>query len=211
MFSTHLFGKRMLPARLFDDSPTTDSENEEDGKKPIEEAASPPRRGKGRLVVVLRNPKDTLASVHFFFGEPKDGWLGNEHGPGSYKRFIDLENCPNAYGDVARWIRESDEAVSAIGSKRAIVLYYEDLKSDFPSEVRRLNDFLGLPPLSDAKLKAVIDACTVEKTRASSKHKETVRKGVVGDWKNHLDESRWSKLDEVFERALRDVAIAKPS
>ena len=36
--------------------------------------------GKGRLILVLRNMKDTLASLHFFRGEPKDGWLGNEHG-----------------------------------------------------------------------------------------------------------------------------------
>ena len=35
--------------------------------------------GAGRLVVVMRNPKDACTSLHFFRGEAKDGWLGNEH------------------------------------------------------------------------------------------------------------------------------------
>ena len=36
--------------------------------------------GTGRLIVCLRNPKDVLTSLHFFRGEAKDGWRGNEHG-----------------------------------------------------------------------------------------------------------------------------------
>lgn len=81
--------------------------------------------GKGRLVVVLRNLKDTLASLHFFRGEPKDGWLGNEHGPGSLARFID-PNCPNAYGSCFNIIKENDRLMRAIAN-RALVVYYEDL------------------------------------------------------------------------------------
>ena len=55
--------------------------------------------GSGRLVIVLRNLKDVLTALHFSGGEPKDGWLGNEHGPGSLARFI----CPNAYGSAFEW------------------------------------------------------------------------------------------------------------
>ena len=75
LFSTHLSGPH-LPAKLL--APD----------------------GKGRLVIVLRNMKDTLTSLHFFRGEPKDGWLGNEEGPGSLARFIHPD-CPNAYGRCA--------------------------------------------------------------------------------------------------------------
>ena len=44
--------------------------------------------GKGRLVIMARNLKDTLCSLHFFRGEPADGWYGNSHGPGSLERFL---------------------------------------------------------------------------------------------------------------------------
>lgn len=69
---------------------------------------------KGRFVYVTRNPKaaphtltstqpgtcgtsrvlsvitgqDCLNSLHYFRGEAKDGWSGNEHGPGSMPRFL---------------------------------------------------------------------------------------------------------------------------
>ena len=87
LFSTHLFGK-MLPSGLL--APT----------------------GSGKLVVVLRNVKDVLSSLHFFRGEAKDGWLGNEHGPGSLERFLHPD-CPNAYGSVFTWMNEMDAVVQA--------------------------------------------------------------------------------------------------
>jgi hypothetical protein len=49
LFSSHLFGERFLPDDLVNG-------------------------GKGRMVVVLRNLKDVLCSLHFFRGEAKDGW-----------------------------------------------------------------------------------------------------------------------------------------
>jgi len=64
--------------------------------------------GKGKLIVVLRNLKDIITSLHFFRGEAKDGWMGNEHGPGSFNRFLASEEggeCPNAYGSSIEWIK----------------------------------------------------------------------------------------------------------
>ena len=43
---------------------------------------------RGRLIYVIRNPKDCCNSLHYFRGEAKDGWLGNENGPGSFDRFL---------------------------------------------------------------------------------------------------------------------------
>ena len=60
-------------------------------------------RHRGRLVVVVRNLKDVLSSLHFFNGEAKDGWLGNEHGVGSFYRFIDPAS-PNSCVEIAVYI-----------------------------------------------------------------------------------------------------------
>ena len=64
-------------------------------------------------MVVLRNLKDVMCSLHFFRGEPKDGWLGNEHGPGTLDRFLD-EDTPNAYGSPFSWLRRMDEIVASL-------------------------------------------------------------------------------------------------
>ena len=62
-------------------------------------------------MLVLRNVKDILASLHFFNGEAKDGWHGNEHGPGSLARYI-AADCPNAYGSAFDVIVAFDKLVS---------------------------------------------------------------------------------------------------
>ena len=111
LFSTHFHGEDMLPAQLL--APD----------------------GKGRLIIVLRNLKDTLTSLHFFQGEAKDGWLGNEHGPGSLARFIDAD-CPNAYGSPFDFVRHGDAAVAALQpSGRVLAVYYEDLIRCLPAQV----------------------------------------------------------------------------
>ena len=57
--STHLFGVDLLPTRVLG------GQDEED------------KEGKGRPIIVLRNLKDVLCSLHFFMHEAKDRWLGN--------------------------------------------------------------------------------------------------------------------------------------
>ena len=75
VLTTHLVDRDHLPAELTDPN------------------------GRGRLVIVARNLKDALASLHFFHGEAADGWLGNEKGPGSLARFVD-PHTENAYGSA---------------------------------------------------------------------------------------------------------------
>mmetsp|Transcript_32006 Transcript_32006/g.47766 ORF Transcript_32006/g.47766 Transcript_32006/m.47766 type:complete len:318 (-) Transcript_32006:1026-1979(-) len=208
IFTTHLRGKDQLPKQLLGNC------DEE---------------GKGKLIVVLRNLKDVMASLHFFNGEAKDGWLGNEYGPGSFNRFID-EKCPNAFGSCFDWIRETDDIVQMLRNKpfvkmvakkqkldskesRVLVLYYEQLKSDLPSELERINDFLDLPPLTAAKKEAVLEKVSFSSMRSEAGKGQEVfyRKGEVGDWKNYLSEEEWKNLfDKTFEKKLSGVEIAQP-
>jgi hypothetical protein len=191
LFSTHLFGADFLPQQLVDPS------------------------GKGRLLIVLRNLKDTLASLHFFKGEAKDGWMGNEHGPGSLARFIDPD-CPNAYGSSMDWIIQNDHLYSQlVSSGRVLVVYFEALKADLPAQLSVLHSFLGLGPLSGPKCEAIQKEVGFQAMKevfgtAKGAVSSLLRKGEVGDWHNHMTEEAWSQLDEVFETKLGQVAIAAP-
>jgi len=211
LFSSHLSGKNLLPKKLFDgwkddDDCTRNGDNISNGDKD-----GTMNKGKGRLIVVIRNLKDTLVSLHHFRGVPKDGWYGNEHGPGSFARAIDLENCPNAFGNSFLWVKRSAEAVDAVGPERALVLQYEELKLDFDAQLERINDFLGLPKLTEAKAMAVATECAAKsmKEKTGGRFKMIIRKGVVGDWQNYLDEERWEEFDRVFDEVLGGVDMAE--
>ena len=207
LFSSHIFGKDLLPRQLFDgwtdDDTTTCSTNGHHNKQG--------NKGKGRLLVVVRNLKDSLVSLHHFMGVPKDGWLGNEHGPGSFSRWLD-DDSPNAYGNAFQWVKKSAEAVDAIGDNRALVIYYEALKTNFDLELKRINTFLGLDPLTEAKAKTIRQECSAEKMKSKDgdRFKKVVRKGDIGDWKNYSYPSKWKEIDREFERILGSVDIAQP-
>eukprot|EP00040_Diaphanoeca_grandis_P027855 m.159589 g.159589 ORF g.159589 m.159589 type:complete len:321 (+) comp31138_c0_seq1:38-1000(+) len=187
LFSTHLFGGRFLPKQL------TDVEH-----------------GKGRLVVVLRNLKDTCTSGHFFRGIPQDGWLGNEHGDGTLNRFLEPNSISlDGYGSKFDWIRETDELVTKMEkTNRVCVVYFEQLKESLPQEIDRIADFLGLS-LTEKKRAAVIAAVSFSEMK-TQKQLITMRKGQIGDWKHYMTQQDWDRLDSVFEAELGDVAIAQP-
>ena len=140
-------------------------------------------RGRGRLIVMVRNLRDTLVSLHNFRGVAMDGMLGNEFGPGSFARFVDdVDECPNAMGSAFLWVRQNAEAVRDVGHDRALVVYYERLVSDFAGTVRGINDFLGLRHLTDAKVRSIEEACSLGRMRddADFRTRENCRSGGGG-------------------------------
>lgn len=192
LFSTHLHGKKWLPTQLFGND------------------------GRGRVVLVLRNLKDVMCSLHFFRGEAKDGWLGNDLGAGSFYRFID-PNTPNAYGSTFDMIKAMDELVELLPD-RVHVVYFEKLKQALPSEVKRLAKFLKVD-CSDTKLNALCEAVGFSNMKSAKTRSSTgginmgtmmLRKGAIGDWTNHLTPQLWEVFDKMFDTKLGSVAIAQP-
>ena len=72
---------------------------------------------------------------------------------------------------------------------------YEDLKTSFAGEVRKIGDFLGVP-LSDEDISRIEQATSIGSLRESYKddpqyntqENAFFRKGVIGDWENHFDD-----------------------
>merc|ERR1711998_596186 len=106
---------------------------------------------KGRLIYVTRNPKDCLNSLHYFRGEAKDGWHGNEHGPGSFERFM---TGVNAYGSFFDHVVGMEDLLLEHLKDRALVVYYEELKEDTGAGIRRIAEFLGVPLTEEKFAKA---------------------------------------------------------
>ena len=74
--------------------------------------------------------------------QAKDGWLGNEQGPGSLARFIH-EESPNAYGSVFECVKQNDKIVQELqDTGRVLVVYFEDLSHSLPAQIDRIAEFL---------------------------------------------------------------------
>jgi len=56
-----------------------------------------------------------------------------------------------------------------------------------------------------------MEAVTFKSMQANDKKRGLLlRKGAIGDWKNHLDPVSWAKVDEAFERRCGSCAVAQP-
>ena len=64
---------------------------------------------------MVRNLKDTVVSLHNFRGAAIDGMLGNDLGPGSFERFVDVDRCPNAMGSAFLLVHRNAKAMWDIG------------------------------------------------------------------------------------------------
>ena len=146
------------------------------------------------------------ASLHFFRGEAKDGWLGNEHGPGSIARFC-APDSPNPYGSFFTYVNEAERVAAPLVAKgRCLVVYYERLKLDLPAELERIAAFPRCP-LPPAKRDAL--AAAVSFSSMAGNHMAT-RKGEIGDWKNHLTDAEWAPVDEAVAARLADSKLYEP-
>ena len=160
-----------------------------------------------------------MVSNHFFLGEPKDGWWGNEHGVGTLARFLstDTNLCP-AYGNFMEIVRANDAVQQALAaSGRVLVMYYEAMKEDLGREIDRISDFLGIP-ITAAKRQAMLTNSSFEGMkkvmgdgeRGDHIRSNIMRKGQIGDWRNHLNAEAWARFDTVFDQILGGVALAEP-
>ncbi len=130
-----------------------------------------------KFILVTRDPRDAAVSWwHFmhFQGKP---------------RYDSIEACAEAYaamwGDIVATVR------SASLGERLAEITYESYKADPRAEVRRLLTFIGLPT-TDHHINLCLTAGDFSRqTRGRQPGHEARsfhRKGVVGDWRNHLSE-----------------------
>merc|ERR1712137_654373 len=117
---------------------------------------------------------------------------------------------PNAFGSTFKWLNEMDKVAKLLDpSGRVCVVYYEALKQNLPAQLDRVASFLGLE-LTEARRNAVQHAIGFDSMKNDPKHAMLMRKGIIGDWKNHLTAKHWEEFDEVFRRECGSTPLAFP-
>jgi len=149
---------------------------------------------KCKVIYVARNPKDCAVSFYHH------NVLITAHGfIGTFDEFMQyFKEGLHIFGSYwhhlkSGWERKNHENVKFV--------WYEDMKADQKGVIKELTEFLN-HPLSEEKINALVDHVKFENMKKNpatnlfkSGDREFIRKGQVGDWKNHFDE----KGNEMFE------------
>jgi len=173
-----------------------------------------PKSDEAKYIYVARNPKDTVVSfyhhtVGFPFYEFENGNFDDY-----FQLFLEGKVDFNNYFDmVPEWWERSKE------KDNIHFVLYEDLKTNFEEEILKIAEFLGnglkekllkddKKMLKEITVKADIKTVKKEETLKVShpefkrlEHLPFARKGIIGDWKNTLNEEQSKILDEKMKEA----------
>ena len=95
---------------------------------------------------------------------------------------------------------------------RSHIASYEGLKNDFPSESRAIADTLGIS-LAKSDIEQLYSDTSMGKLRKKYADHELYegekffRKGIVGDWKNHFDDSSLKDLESVLKSGINQLGF----
>lgn len=156
---------------------------------------------KPKILYIARNPKDTAVSL-FHFTNSLNFITFNGNMDDFAQLFVD------GIAMYGPWTKHVQEAWERKDDDNVFFLFYEDLHKDFRGTVKEVAHFLGRP-LSEAELDQLQDHCSFrsmqhndrvnyvweEKLGIMKEDGKFMRKGEVGDWKNHLSPETSAKFD----------------
>ena len=168
-----------------------------------------PLRQNNKIVVVLRNVKDTIVSYYHFY-QHRDEFAFKGHG---FDKFFELFREKHlCFGDwydwVLDWWTEKD-------NPNVCFVFYEDMKADMHKETRRIAEFLG-QDLIEEQIQFVVNRANFdsmkEMRKAVDKRQKDnqvghIRKGVVGDWRSDFSEQQAQYMDKLTAEKLAGTGL----
>ncbi|KAL2083266.1 hypothetical protein ACEWY4_021039 [Coilia grayii] len=160
---------------------------------------------KTKMLVIFRNPKDTLVSFYHFSN--KNPVLPSaESWDSFYSDFMSGEVPWGSYFDHAlAWERRIDDP-------NVMIVTYEELKEDLSDGIRRVAEYFGFS-LCDDTIEAIAKESTFSAMKDSSRDSHGqmgnvfFRKGEIGDWKNHFSFAQSEQMDAAFDKHLAGTKL----
>ncbi|KAI1294876.1 Sulfotransferase 1E1 [Halotydeus destructor] len=156
-----------------------------------------------KYIIVIRNPKDTAISYYFHllkFHTRNPDFVGNLTMrvaiDAAYNRSANIQ-----YGNYFDWYKR---ALPFLDLPNVHLVVYEEMKVNPVAGIRDIAEFLEVS-LDDDLLDAIL-------RKSSLKHMKTivtngfdgefVRKGIIGDWRNHLTNEESRMIDAKTRQAF---------
>nr|XP_016851556.1 PREDICTED: sulfotransferase family cytosolic 2B member 1 isoform X1 [Anolis carolinensis] len=183
---------------------------------PVQLFAKSFSKSKAKIIYTVRNPKDVLVSLYHFasmFRPYKD--------PGTLDQFLDVF----LKGDVpfGSWFDHVKGWMNLKDKENIFFITYEELQEDLRGSVARICQFLG-KDLDDAAIDSVVANASFEAMKSNKmsnfslsprflmnqKKSAFLRKGISGDWKNHLTPVQSECFDRIYQERLQDLSVTFP-
>ncbi|CAK6983057.1 sulfotransferase 6B1 [Scomber scombrus] len=162
---------------------------------------------KTKMLVVFRNPKDTLVSYYHFSNNSNNPVLpSGQSWESFYTNFLSGDVPWGSYFDHAlAWEKKMDDP-------NVMIVTYEELKKDLSEGIRQISKFFGYS-LTEAQVQQISEGSTFSAMKEGSVNSHggmgnvIFRKGEVGDWKNHFTPEQSKEMDEVFNKRLAGTRL----
>ncbi|KAM5236413.1 3-beta-hydroxysteroid sulfotransferase-like [Ctenodactylus gundi] len=162
---------------------------------------------RAKLIYVIRNPKDVLVSGYFFFSK-----MEICKKPESLEQYFQWFIQGHVlYGS---WFEHTKGWMSMREVENVLLLSYEELNKDPRSTIKKICQFLG-KSLETEELDLVVKNSSFKIMKENSMSNyillpESVitpgtlitRKGISGDWKNHLTVAQAEAFDKIFQEHM---------
>ena len=92
---------------------------------------------------------------------------------------------------------------------------YEEMKTDLNKIVKKIAEFL-IYDLTDGELEKIAEQCTfaamkqndaVNKTALRIFDNQFIRKGIVGDWRNHFTAEQSARMDKIVAEKITGIGL----
>ncbi|XP_063801577.1 sulfotransferase 2B1-like [Pseudophryne corroboree] len=171
------------------------------------------QKSKAKVIYIARNPKDVAVSFYYFHKMAK--FLPDL---GSFSEFLQLFLKGEVYygswfDHVKGWYRQRK-------NMDFFYITYEDLKKDLRRSIKRICGFLGCPMYSTEVDKVeqhckfsimsqnvMVNYTLIPQEIMDHEQSKFMRKGIVGDWKQHLTEQQSKAFDKVFQEKMSDCDL----
>ncbi|XP_028332323.1 sulfotransferase 1C2 [Gouania willdenowi] len=168
---------------------------------------------KCKVIYCARNAKDNLVSYYFF-----DLMNQTQPEPGPFDGYIHkFMQGKLAWGS---WYDHVKDYWAAREKKNILFIFYEDMKENPRREVERIMRYLNMS-LSDEVINRIVDLTSFKNMKENPMSNyscvpmpvfdETIspfmRKGEVGDWRNHFTPEQAAMFDKDYEKKMKNSGI----